>query len=69
MTMIRLISAEHQGLRGKFDLEGGMVVGNIRSRTALRLIREWAGLRRTEIEANWASMKQGRPFERIAPLD
>jgi uncharacterized protein DUF2442/uncharacterized protein DUF4160 len=34
--------AEHQGEQGKFDLRGRMTVGNIRSRTALRLIEEWA---------------------------
>jgi hypothetical protein len=32
--------AEHQGQQGKFDFDGNMMVGNIRSRTALRLIRE-----------------------------
>jgi len=32
--------AEYQGQQGRFDFEGEMVVGNIQSRTALRLIRE-----------------------------
>ncbi|MGD0947141.1 MAG: DUF4160 domain-containing protein [Candidatus Binatia bacterium] len=32
--------AEYQGQRGKFDLTGRMVVGNISSKTALRLIRQ-----------------------------
>ena len=61
--------AEYQGQRGKFDLEGDMVVGNVQSRTALRLVKEWAGLHRAEIEANWASMKAGRPLNRIPPLE
>ena len=61
--------AEHQGQRGKFDLDGEMIVGNIQSGTALRLIREWALLHRRELEANWENMKAGRPLERIAPLD
>jgi hypothetical protein len=30
--------AEYQGQAGKFDLDGKMIVGNIRSRTARRLI-------------------------------
>jgi hypothetical protein len=38
--------AEYQGQRGKFDLEGSMAVGNVHSRTALRLIKEWASLHR-----------------------
>jgi hypothetical protein len=60
--------AEYQGQLGKFDLDGKMVAGNIRSRTALRLIREWAALHRRELEANWRNMKVGRPLERIEPL-
>lgn len=60
--------AEYQGQQGKFDLEGEMIVGNIRSRTALRLIREWASLHRRELAANWKKMKAGRPLDRIEPL-
>ncbi len=61
--------AEYQGQQGKFDLDGEMIVGNIQSRTALRLIREWASLHRRELDANWENMKAGRPLERIAPLE
>lgn len=61
--------AEHQGQQGKFDLRGRMTVGNIRSRTALRLIEEWARQHRPELEANWRAIKAGRPLERIEPLD
>ena len=60
--------AEHQGQLGKFELDGKMVAGNIQSRTALRLIREWARLHRRELEANWENMKADRPLERIEPL-
>jgi len=34
--------AEYQGQRGKFDSKGRMVVGSIQSKTALRLIKQWA---------------------------
>ncbi len=61
--------AEYQGQRGKFDLDGEMVVGTVYSRTALHLIKEWASLHRPEIQANWEHMKAGRPLERIAPLE
>jgi hypothetical protein len=61
--------AEYQGQQGKFDFDGNMIVGSIRSRTALRLIRDWATRHRTELEANWQKMKEGRPLERIEPLD
>ena len=61
--------AEHQGQDGKFDFSGKMVVGNIQSKTALRLIREWAALHRAELDANWARTKVGEPLEKIAPLE
>ena len=61
--------AEHQGQQGKFDLNGEMMIGNIRSGTALRLIREWARLHRKDLQTNWEKMKEGRPLERIEPLE
>jgi hypothetical protein len=61
--------AEHQGQHGKFDFAGTMTAGNITSKTALRLIREWAALHRPELEANWAKMKAQQPLDRIAPLE
>lgn len=61
--------AEYQGQQGKFDFSGEMTVGNIQSRTALRLIREWAGLHEPELQANWQRMKAGQTVDRIEPLD
>jgi len=46
-----------------------MIVGNITSKTALKLIREWARLHRAELQANWEKMKARKPLERIAPLE
>ncbi len=60
--------AEYQAQAGKFNLDGEMRVGNIRSRTARRLIRQWAHLHRRELETNWENMRAGRPLERIEPL-
>ncbi|HVO26218.1 MAG TPA: DUF4160 domain-containing protein [Candidatus Margulisiibacteriota bacterium] len=60
--------AEYQCQRGKFDLTGRMVVGNIGSKTALRLIRQWAKQHEAEIRANWQRMKTGKPLETIEPL-
>lgn len=46
-----------------------MIVGNVQSKTALQLIRQWAVLHRTELQANWARMKAGQPLDKIAPLE
>jgi len=61
--------AEYQGQQGKFGFDGRMTVGNIRSRTALRLVREWAELHRSELEANWENAVAKVPLDRIAPLE
>lgn len=60
--------AEYQGQRAKFDLTGRMTVGNIGSKTARRLIRQWAKAHEAELRANWQRMKAGKPFEMIEPL-
>ena len=61
--------SEHQGQDGKFDFDGNMTLGNITSKTALNLIREWPRLHRAELEGNWAKMKAGEALDRIAPLE
>jgi hypothetical protein len=61
--------AEHQGQQSKFDFSGEMMVGNIQSRTALQLIREWTVLHQAELQANWEQMQAGRPLNGIAPLE
>jgi len=61
--------AEHQGQQATFDLDGQIIAGNIRSRTAVRLIQEWTSLHRAELEQNWENMSRGRPLDRIEPLE
>lgn len=61
--------AEHQGQHAKFDFVGQLIVGEISSRTALRLIKEWAEAHDAELEANWVKMKAGEPLDRISPLE
>ena len=61
--------AEHQGERATFDFDGNMLRGTISSRTARRLIEQWALQHRHELELNWMSIEQGRPLSRIAPLE
>jgi hypothetical protein len=61
--------AEHQGQSATFDFNGQLLQGQISSRTALRLIREWAALHTAQLGQNWANMKQGVALDRIEPLD
>lgn len=61
--------AEYQGQQATFTFDGEVLAGSIRSKTAARLIREWALAHVDELEANWTNARAGEPLERIAPLD
>lgn len=61
--------AEHQGQQATFTFDGNLLAGALRSRTALRLIKEWAVSHREELEANWQRVKTREPLERISPLE
>jgi len=61
--------AEYGGRRGTFRFDGVAISGDLRSRTALRLIRKWADLHRQELERNWARAMAGRSLDRIDPLE
>ena len=61
--------AEYQGQQGTFDFSGQPLAGNVKSGTALRLIREWATAHRSQLDANWANMEAGRALDRIEPLE
>ena len=62
-------SKRASGPRGQIDFSGEMTIGNIQSRTALRLIGEWAVLHQAELQVNWEQMKAGQPLNGIAPLE
>ncbi|MEK6373271.1 MAG: DUF4160 domain-containing protein [Acidobacteriota bacterium] len=61
--------AEHQGQIASFKLNGTPLVGEIRSATARKLIREWARLHQVELEANWKRAKKLQTIQQIAPLE
>lgn len=61
--------AEHQGQQATFDFDGKILAGSIQSKTAVRLIRQWAALHGPELVANWANMKAGTPLNKIPPLE
>lgn len=61
--------AEHQGQEATFDFDGNLLKGQISSKTARKLIRQWATEHRAELEANWNRMTNGQELNRIAPLD
>jgi hypothetical protein len=63
------VIATFQGQQATVAFDGKVLAGAPRSRTALRLIEEWALSHRSELEANWRRMMKGEPLERIEPLE
>ena len=61
--------AEYQGQHATFTLDGKILAGALRSRSALRLIADWALSHREDLEANRRRVKAGEPLEKIDPLD
>ena len=49
-------------------IESGATVGRFPPR-ALRLVREWTRLRRTELFEDWKLAQARKPLKRIAPLE
>jgi len=60
--------ATYGGYKVSVEVETGMVHGTFPQR-ALRHVLEWAALHRTELLTNWELARQGKPMERIAPLE
>jgi hypothetical protein len=61
--------AEYHGQQATFAFGGELLAGSLRSRTALRLIADWANAHGEQLEANWRRAKLGEALERIEPLD
>jgi len=62
------IHAEYQGRKAVFDFGGNVTFGNLGSRTAVRLVREWIDLHVDELHADWARAQAGQAIRPIAPL-
>lgn len=76
--IIRMFYSEHNpphfhtefgGQMAVFDLMGNIIKGDLKSKTATRLVREWIDLHKIDLEENWNLSRSGKPFKEIAPLD
>jgi hypothetical protein len=45
------------------------VKGNLNSKTATKLVREWIDLRLNELEEDWELARAGKEIKKIAPLE
>jgi hypothetical protein len=63
------VHVEYQGNKALFDLAGNILRGDLRSRTATRLVREWVDLHIAELRENWELGRAAKEMKKIAPLD
>ena len=45
--------AEYSGKKTVFDFEGNIIKGSLSSRTATKLVREWADFHASELHEDW----------------
>jgi hypothetical protein len=62
------LHAEFKGNRAALDFRGNVMKGDLRSRTALRLVRDWIDLHVADLEEDWALALAGRNLNEIEPL-
>ncbi len=60
---------EFQGEKASFAFSGELLAGAISSKTAQKLIREWARKHKLELMINWKNIERGRALNRIEPLE
>ena len=62
------VHVEYQGSKALLDFRGNILKGDLLSRTALKLVREWIDLRYAELLEDWELAKHGKEIKTIGPL-
>ena len=63
------VHVEYQGHKVKLDFQGNVQAGDLKSRAALRLALEWIDLNLEMLEIDWRLAREGKPLEKVPPLD
>ena len=63
------VHIEYRDKKIKLDFKGNILAGDIESRTALRLAREWIDFNRNELLDNWNLAINGEELKRIKQLE
>ncbi|MFC1582866.1 DUF4160 domain-containing protein [Planctomycetota bacterium] len=61
--------AEYQGNNAVFDFNGNMIRGDLDSKTARKLVREWVDLHIDELMENWNLARNDEGINKIDPLE
>ncbi|MFH1436667.1 MAG: DUF4160 domain-containing protein [Pseudomonadota bacterium] len=62
------LHSEYQGKKAVLDFSGNIIRGDLVSRTAIKLIREWIDLHVEELEEDWRLAREGKEIKKIEPL-
>jgi Domain of unknown function (DUF4160) len=68
-SIILHISMRRRSIKAVFDLSGNITRGNLKSRTAINLVREWIDLHVDELLEDWDLAQAGKEIKKIDPLD
>jgi len=60
---------EYQDKKAVFDFQGNILKGNLSSKIAPRLVREWTDKHVSDLEEDWGLAREGKEIKRIDPLD
>ena len=62
------VHVEYQGRKVLLDFCGSVIRGDLKSRTALKLAREWIDLHVVELNDDWDLARKGKEIKKIEPL-
>jgi hypothetical protein len=63
------LHGEYAAAKVFLDFQGNILPGDLGSRAALRLVREWIDMHAAELMENWELARSGKDLKKIAPLD
>ena len=61
--------AEYGGKKAKIDFRGNILMGDLGSKTAVKLVREWIDLHQTELMDDWDLARKNKEIKKITPLE
>ena len=60
---------EYGEKKAKIDFRGNILIGDLGSRTALKLVREWIDLHQAELMEDWNLASANKEIKKITPLE
>jgi len=60
--------AEYSGNKAVFDFKGNIIKGSLASKTAIKLVREWAELHISDLDEDWTLARESQKIKKIEPL-